>query len=518
MTSPAAPAAERRSPFSSDLTAAWWLAAAAVLIQVSTNGRYGYFRDELYFMACGEHLAFGYVDFAPLAALLIKLSRVLFGNSLHAIRLLPALANGAEVLLTGLIARELGGRRFAIFLACLAVLIAPTILGNATHFSMNPFEPLFWMGCVYVLLLAINRQQPRLLIWCGVLLGLGLENKHSTVFFLLALVAAIALTSSRSLLRSPWFWAAAGIVVLLALPNLIWEYQHQWATWVDLSNVKKTHKNVELPPLPFLVQQVMMLLPVNAVVWVAGLGYLLFHREARRYRFLGICYLLFLAELMALHGKDYYLAPVYPMLFAAGGVLWERRASRPGLRWLRVALPVVLIALGLVAAPLALPLLPPGRVPSYMAALGIKMTRTETGMRSELPQHFADQFGWPEMVAEVAGVYNAMPPEQRANTAILAGNYGSAGAIDFFGPRYGLPKSISAHQNYYFWGYRDATGDSLIMLNWGLEGAQHWCNSVEVGPRVEFPYTMSWEHYDILICHGLKKPMAEAWEQFKVWN
>jgi 4-amino-4-deoxy-L-arabinose transferase-like glycosyltransferase len=507
-------------PISSrELTSAWILAAVAVLVQVLTNHRYGYFRDELYFIACGEHLAFGYVDFAPLAAWLIKFSRGVFGDSLPAIRLLPALANGAEVVLTGLITRELGGKRFAIFLSCLAVLVAPVVLGNATRFSMNPFEPLFWMGCIYFLLLAINRHEPRRLVWCGVLLGLGLENKHSTAFFLLALIAAMVLTSTRGLMRTKWFWIAAVIVVVLALPNVIWEYGHQWATWVDLSNVKKFHKNVELPPLPFLGQQIMMLLPLNVLVWVAGLGYLLFHQQGRPYRVLGICYLLFLAQLMALHGKDYYLAPTYPMLFAAGGVFWEGlSASRKGLGWLRVALPVALIVSGLVAAPLVLPLLPPDRIPNYMEALGIKLSRTEIGMKSKLPQHFADQFGWQEMVAEVAGVYNALPPEQRSDTAILAGNYGSAGAIDFFGARHGLPKSISAHQNYYLWGYRNATGDNLIMLNWNLEDAQYWCNNVEVGPRVEFPYTMSWEHYNILICHGLKKPMAEAWPHFKVWN
>lgn len=498
---------------------AWFLGAVAVLVQMLTNGRYGYFRDELYFLACGDHLAFGYVDFAPLAAWLVRASRVILGDSLHAIRFLPALAFGAEIVLTGFITREFGGKRFALILACLSVLMAPVILGNATRFSMNPFEPLFWMGCIYFLLAALNRQRPELLAWCGVLLGLGLENKHATVFFLGALLVGLLATSDRRILSSKWFWIAAAIAFAIALPNFIWQWQHGFPTLVDLRNVKAIHKNIELPPLPFLKQQIMMLGPASFLVWAAGLGFLLFHREGKRYRFVGISYLAFLAAMMVLKGKDYYLAPIYPMLFAAGGVFWEKlTAPRPGLRWVRVALPIVVVILGVVAAPLVLPILPPEKIEPYMSALGIKMTRTETHMKGLLPQHFADEFGWPEMVAAVAGVYNTLPPEERSKTAILAGNYGGAGAIDFFGPRYGLPKSISAHQNYYYWGPRQYTGESIIMLEWNLEDAQDWCRSVDQGPTVAPEYGMSWEHYTILHCHGLKKPLSEAWPLLKIWD
>ncbi len=505
--------------FSSEIAMAWLLALIAVVLQMATNGRYGYFRDELYYLATSNHLDLGYVDFAPLAALLLRVSRFLLGDSLHAIRAFPALAHAGEIVLTGLIARELGGKRFAVLVACLCVLLCPVVLANASRFAMNPFEPLFWMGCIYFLLLAINRSRPELLVWCGVLVGLGLENKHSTAFFLIALTVGLLATQDRRLLRNKWLWIAAGIIILLALPNLIWQYKHDFATWVDLSNVKKTHKNLELPPLPFLIQQIMMLLPVSALVWLAGLGFLLFHDEGKRYRVLGVTYLAFLALLMALHGKDYYVAPIYPMLFAAGGVFWEKFiASHARLRWGKVALPAVILAVGVMVVPIVLPILPPDRVSPYMERLGIRIPRTETGMVSLLPQYFADEFGWQEMVAQVAEIYNSMPADERAKTAILAGNYGSAGAIDFFGARYGLPKSISAHQNYYYWGFRQYTGESLIMLNWQLDDAQYWCQTVEEGPRIEFPYTMGWEHYTILICHGLKKPMAEAWPHFKVWN
>jgi hypothetical protein len=507
------------SLFSGGMAIAWVLAAIAVALQMATNGRYGYFRDELYYIATGNHLAWGYVDFAPLAALLMHVSRALFGDSLHAIRLLPALAQGAEIVLTGLIARELGGKKFAVFLSCVSVLLAPVILGNATRFSMNAFEPLFWMGCIYFLLLAINRDQPKLLVWCGVLLGLGLENKHSTAFFLLSLAAGILATQDRRLYRNRWFWAGVAIAFAICLPNLIWQYQHGFPTWVDLNNVRKTHKNIDLPPLAFLTQQIMMLGPMSALVWIAGLGFLLFHRVGKRYRSLGVTYVVFLTVMMVLHAKDYYVAPIYPMLFAAGGVYWEKLTfGRAGLRWVRVAVSALVVALGIVAVPIIVPILPVAKIAPYMEALGVGVSQMETNASSPLPQYFSDEFGWQEMVATVAGVYNALPPEERAKTGILTDNYGQAGAIDFFGSRYGLPKAISGHQNYFYWGPRNYTGESLILLGVNPDDAHTWCGSVQEGPRIEFPYTMGWEHYTILVCRDLKQPLASVWPLVKHWN
>ena len=502
----------------SEIWTAWGLAGLAVALQMVTNGRYGYFRDELYYLAASDHLAAGYVDFAPLIAWLTHASRVLIGSSLHAIRLLPALAFGTEILLTGYIARELGGRRWAALVACAGVLVAPVMLVNGDRLSMNALEPVFWMGSVYFLLCALHRRQPKLLPWCGVLLGLGLENKHSTVFFIGALVVGLLATSERRLFGGKWFWIAFAVTFCIALPNVIWQWQRHFPTLEDLRNVKATHKNIELPPLAFFAGQVLMLSPVLSLVWIAGLWFLLFHREGKRYRALGITYLVFLAAMMALKGKDYYLAPIYPMLFAAGGAFWERAIAMRGLRWVKLALPATVLVVGIISAPIVLPILPPQKVLPYFRALGVGIPRTETGMKSLLPQYFADEFGWPEMVEKVAGVYNSLPPEQRAKTAILGGNYGEAGAIDFFGPRYGLPKAISAHQNYYYWGPRQYTGESVILLGWSLKGAQHWCGRVEEGPRNSPYYGMGWEQYTILICHNFKKPLAEAWPRLKVWN
>jgi len=498
---------------------AWLFGAVAFLLQVAFGGRYGYFRDELYYIACSNHPAFGYVDMAPLTPWLTRASHYLFGDSLHAIRLLPALGFAINVALTGYIARELGGKRWAMGMACVTVMLAPVILGNGTRLAMNSLEPCFWMGCVYVLLLAINRQQPKLLLWCGVLLGFGLLNKHSTIFFLGALVAGLLLTPQRKLFTTKWFWVATAMAFFVCLPNVIWQYTHHFPTLEDLRNVKAMHKNIELSPLPFIKQQIMMLNPITDLVWIAGLAFLLLHRSTKPFRFLGCTYLFFLGVMMALHGKDYYLAPIYSMLFAAGGVFWETLSeSRSRLRWVRVALPCVVVAVCLISIPLALPVLPPEKIAPYMRALGIANTRTETTMTGMLPQHFADQFGWEEMVASVARVYTSFPPEQRAKTAILAGNYGEAGAIDFFGPRYLLPKAISAHQNYYYWGPRDYTGESIILLGWELKDAQRWCRSVDVGPRNAPYYGMGWEYYDILVCHDFKMPLSQAWPKLKMWN
>jgi len=494
-------------------------AAAAVLLQMLTNGRYGYFRDELYFIATSDHLAWGYVDFAPLSSLLLKLNRLIFGISLHALRLLPALAFGGNVLLAGMIARELGGKRFAVFLTCGSVLLCPAFIGESTRYSMNAFEPLFWMGCIYVLLLAMHRNRPQLLLWCGVLLGLGIQNKHSTMFFIVALVVGLVATRQRSWLRSKWFWGAVGIVILLALPNFIWQLRHGFPTYVDLSNVKRTHKNVELPPLAFMKQQIMRLNPLASVVWVAGLGFLLFDREGKRHRWIAVTYLAFLLIMMTMKAKDYYLTPIYPMLFAAGGVFWEQLTEfRSKLHWLRIALPIPIFALGVAAFPLTLPVLPPEKIAPYLQHFGQRQSKTGVAHSGPLPQQFSDEFGWPEMVRAVAQVYNSLPPEVRSKTGILAGNYGEAGAIDFFGPQYGLPKAISAHQNYYYWGHRQYTGESLILRQWDRDDAQRWCNSYDEGPSLSPEWAMSEEHVTIWLCRGLKKPLDEVWDRLKHWN
>ena len=490
-------------------------ALAGFVLHLLTNGQYGYFRDELYYIQCGEHLDWGYVDHAPLIALVAKASRTLFGDSLHAIRMFPALASAALILLTGLITGELGGGRFAVALACLCVLVTPIWLILHTLLSMNAFEPLFWMGCVYVLLLAMNRGNPKLLVWFGVLAGLGLENKHSTLFFGFAVCVGLLLTKDRQLFRSPWLWIAGVIALALFLPNLIWQYQHHWPTLEDLGNVKRSGKNVPVSPLSFLGQQLLIMLPTSALVWVAGLWFFLADGIGKRYRALGWTYLTLLGIMMALEGKNYYMAPAYPMLFAAGAVWWERRLTGGPAR---IAAAALIAITGVLLAPLTLPVLPVDALIKYQDMIGIHPPKTEVGHAGALPQYFGDMFGWPEMVAVVADVYNRLPPAEKAKAALYANNYGEAGAIDFFGPRYGLPQAISAHQTFFFWGPRQYTGDVMILLQTSREDAVENCTSVEDGPVLNHPYAMAEEHFQIFICRGLKRPLKELWPELKHWN
>jgi hypothetical protein len=489
-----------------------------LIIHFLTNNQYGYFRDELYYIACGEHLDWGYVDHAPMVAWLIKLSRTLFGDSLFALRLFPAVAGALTVLLTGLIARELGGRRFAVVLSCLCVLVGG-YLALDSFFSMNAFEPLFWMGCAYFIILAIKRDEPRFFLGFGFLAGLGLENKHSMLFFGFGVFVGLLLTPARRFFATRWFWVGGALALALFLPNIIWEYRHDWATLELLRNVQKSGKNVALSPLEFVGQQILILHPITLPIWLAGIWYFLFDRDGKRYRLLGITYLVALIMMILLKGKNYYLMPVYPLLFAGGAIWWERLLEgRRSMNWLKVVYPVLLCVAGAVFAPFALPVLPVETYLRYQHALGFEPPKTEVGHRGPLPQHFGDRFGWPEMVETVAQIYNRLPPDVRASTAIYANNYGEAGAIDLFGPSYGLPKAISPHQSYYLWGPRDYTGDVMILLQSKRADAERNCISVEEMGTVNHPFSMKEEHYTIFICRGLKQPLRELWPLLKHWN
>ncbi len=492
--------------------------AIALLVHLLTNGRYGYFRDELYYIACGQHLAFGYVDQPPLSILLLRLSEALLGNSLFAIRFLPALAGAATVAITGLIARELGGRAWAIGLACAGTLCALFNLAVGNFFSMNAFEPLFWMGCVYLLVRIINGGSAILWLWFGVLLGVGLENKHSTAFFGVAIFIALLLTPERRHFTAKWIWLGGLLAFAVALPNILWQAQHHWPTYELLTNIAHSDKNVALGPAQFIVQQIVFMNPGTLPLWLAGLYWVFGSRDGRRYMALGIAYVVILAEFIILHGKSYYLAPAYPMLFAAGGVAVERVFANR-LRWVKPGLLVLLIASGALLASLVVPILPPGKLVAYMRAIGLQLPRTETSHTAPLPQIFADQFGWQEMVASVGHVYNHLRPEDKQRAAIFCQNYGEAGAIDFFGPKFGLPPAISGHQNYFLWGPHDWTGEVALVLDTRDDNEREQFASVEdLGQIVSSPWAMPFERRThIYLCHDLKGNVQDVWPQLKKW-
>jgi len=496
------------------------VAGAKLLVHLLLATRYGYFRDELYYLACGRHLDWGYVDCAPMIGWVARVA-LLFGGALPVLRAFSALAGALMVALTILITWRLGGSRLAQGLAGLSVLLVPIYLGLDSILTMNAFEPVFWMGCIYVLIRLIQTGNSRLWVGFGVLAGLGLMNKHSTAFFGVAAVIGLLLTGQRKEFAKPWIWLGGAIALLIFSPNLIWQIRNHFPTVEDLHNVRVTGKNVVLPPLQFIVQQILVLHPVLCVVWLAGLGHFLFG-AGKRFRVLGWTFVAFFLMMMLLHGKDYYLAPIYPMLFAGGAVAWESALEKwpytQGRMWPRAAVLGVVAATGAVLAPLTLPLLSPENYVAYSQKVGFQPAKQEVHHQSLLPQLFSDQFGWPELVQQVAQIYNALPPEQRSKTAILAGNYGEAGAIDLFGPPYGLPSAISGHQTYFFWGPRQYTGEVIIALQRRRKGLEETFTSVEEAGVHYHKWGMAEENAPIYICRGLKRPLAEVWPSVKHWN
>ncbi len=476
---------------------------------------YGFFRDELYFLVCGRHLAWGYVDMPPLTALQARLAESLFGLSPTGIRILSFLAAGVSVGLTGLLTWQLGGRREAQVLAMMAALACPVFLGTSNYLSMNSFEPCFWMGALLVVLrIAEGTAGPRAWLFFGLLAGLGIENKHSTVFFLAALLIGLLLSPQRRILWTKGCAAGVAVLILVALPNFLWQWVHHFPTYELLSGVARTDKNTKLPPLVFLLQQLNMLLIFAAPLWIGGLAWLAFARKAKPWRFVAVTYLLFLAMMMAMHAKDYYVAPIYPVLFAAGAAAFGQLTRRA---WPSIVYTVILgCLLCLATAPIMLTILPPGQYTAYAARLGANNVKSEK-FTSPLPQYLSDRFGWPEMVAGFAARYNALPPEERVHTGIFCVNYGEASAVNILGPKYGLPTAISGHQNYFYWGWNGYTGESVLTLgNDPKDYTDYYGEVIDLGP-FDAPWIMDHEHHHYFWLRHRKRTYQAEWPDFKFW-
>ena len=494
------------------------IAAVKLALHLYAGRHYGYFVDELYYLACARHLAWGYVDQPPLIALAAWLEHALLGDSLSAIRLLPALAGAAKVVLSGLIARELGGGRFAQGLAALCVLLAPGMLALDHFLSMNAFEPLFWMGCAYLAIRMARTGDTRLWLWFGLLAGVGLENKYSMAIFGFGIVLGLLLTIERRILRTKWLWIGGAIAFLVFLPNLLWNIHYHFPFLELQENIRRSGRNVPLPPLKFLIEEGLAMLPLSVPVWLGGLWFFFFRRDAKPFRFLGWAWLVTALIIMAADPRIYYLFPAFPVLFAGGGVLWEQWLARPRLGWVKPVYGALMVLLGALLAPTLIPLLPPETYIRYSAFTHLQQPRVEMHKLGPLPQLFADQFGWQEMAATVAGVYNSLPPDVRARTAIFGQNYGQAGAIDLFGPRYGLPPAISGHQSYFLWGPRGYTGESMIVMDDSESQLESLFASVRKVAHVYHPYSMPYEHFDVYYCRGLKQPLSVLWPHVKNWD
>ncbi len=514
------PSASIKEPwFASGPAIVLYIAGAKLLLHLLTASRYGYFGDELYHMACGEHLDWGYVDQPPLIAVIAWFTRHALGTSLLAIHLLPAIAGSVLVWLTGAMTRELGGGRFAQGLSALSVACAGIYLIMDHLFTMNAFEPLLWMGCAYLLIRIVKTGNQRLWVWFGVLAGLGLENKYSMAVFGLGVVVGLLLTSERQMLLKPWIWIGGVIAFLIFLPNLLWNIHHHWPFFELMRNIRASGRDIILGPVGYIKQQILMMTPVSFPIWLAGLLYLFFSRQGRRYRVLGWTYLVVLTAFIVLHGKDYYATPVYPMLLAAGAVAIEEASERWGQAWVRPAVVVALVAVTAALLPIVVPVLPVENYLRYQAKLPFKVEASEKShLEAALPHYYAWSFGWEEMTAAVARVYNSLPPEERAKTAIFGDNFAEAGAIDLLGPKYGLPKAIGGHQSYWLWGPRNYTGEIVIVLGGRLEEERKHFNQVEVAATLYHPYARPFENRPVLLCRGLKWNLQEVWAKTKNWH
>jgi hypothetical protein len=499
------------------------LSLVKLFIHLISNGllNYGYFRDEFYYLACSDHLAWGYVDQPPLSIFLLTISRWLFGDSLFALRLFPALAGAVTVFFTGLLARRMGGGKFSQALAALAMMTAPIFLALDTFFSMNAFDVLFWVMGFYLVLGIIQENKSSWWLWLGIITGLGMLNKSSMMWFIGGLVVGLLLTNHRKKISSTGPWLAALIAVVLFLPHLIWQIIHGFPT-LEFMNNATSHKMAAVSFLSFVSSQVNILLPPVFLLCFIGLLYLFFHQDGSKYRWLGWLFLaIFLLLLLSRTSRPNYLAPAYPILAAGGAVFLESFTST--LRkwfWLRPLYIILMIAVGIITAPIGLPLLPVDSYIRYAKFLGVTPSTAERKALGKLGQFYADMHGWEKLVDKVAGVYNLLTPSEKQKCKIFANNYGEAGAIDFFGSRFHLPSATCGHNNYWLWGPGKTDFEVVIHLG-GQNGPseellQNYYREFIHADTFTCNYCMPYENNtEIYICRGPKYAIKEIWPRLK---
>jgi hypothetical protein len=497
----------------------WWIAGLTALLHLVTARGYGYFRDELYYLACGDHLGLGYVDHPPLIGLVAAAVRATLGQSLLALRLLPALSAGATAWITGAIAAELGGGRFAQGLAAGCMALSPVVLSLCSYLSMNAFDLLLWASAWWLFTRLLHGGATRAWLALGAVLGVGLENKISALFLVFGLGVGLVASRRWDTLRTRGPWLAAAVAALLFAPHLAWQGQHGFPTLEFMHNAR-AFKMQELAPADWLLEQVLQMNPLAAPIWLAGLAYLLSERDARPHRPLGVAFLTVIAVLLVGKGKSYYAAPAYVPLFAAGGVAWERWLAT---RWRtagRATLATLVVAGGGIGLPLARPVLPVETLLRYQAALGLRPgTSGERHEPGRLPQFFADMHGWPELAATVGGVYQALPEAERAAACVFAENYGQAGAIDVLGRAHGLPRAIAGHNSYWLWGPRGCTGALVIVIGSERARLEQIFERVEQGATFTCELCMPYEsHKPIWVGRRARAPMTELWPEVKHYN
>jgi hypothetical protein len=507
--------------FNLDILLLLFLALVKLLIHFYTNGNYGIHRDEFLYLAMGDHLSWGYLEVPPSIAILGDLTRWLWGDSLFAIRFFPAVLGSLIVLLTGLMVWELGGNRFAMLLACVSVIIAPVYLRGNTLFQPVTFDQFYWVLGFLILILLINKKQRNhLWIFLGVVCGMGLLNKYSMFFWGFALLVGLLLTPHRKHLLTKWPWIAAAIAFVIFLPNLIWQISHGWPFFEHIHKLNE-YQFSNLTRGDFLFGQVLIMHPVTFPVWLLGIGYFFVKKMARPYRILGWMYLTILGLMLILKSKHYYLAPVYPVLFAGGAIYMERFIRIHRFYWTKPFIIVFLLFQGILFAPYGLPFLPVSDLEIYAGFLakypGLDAPlRKESGKLGKIPQDYADMFGWEEQVSAIAEVYHSLSPEEQAECVLLAGNYGEAGAIDFYGEKYNLPKAVSLNSSYYLWGPGEKPGRVVISMGVPLEALRRYFRSIRRQTTIRHEYAISSENdLPVYLCRDPVKALQKVWPELK---
>lgn len=497
-------------------------ACAQLLLHFAINraGGYGYFRDEFYYLACSARPAAGYVDQPPLSILLLGLQRALIGDGVFALRVLPALAGAATVWLTGRLAQRLGASRFGVALACLACLCSPTILAFTGFYSMNALDLVVWIGAGHLLVGLLEDPRTRSWVALGVVCGLGLSNKINAGWLVAGIFVGLLATPYRRLLRTPGPWIAAGIALALFAPYVVWNLQNDLAH-LEFIRAASEGKYSGLSAQSFLLGLIPGQHPLNAPIWALGLYFYFGARDGARFRPLGWIWVTTCAVLV-LHGnsKSEYLSSAFPLLFAAGGAASDLARQRWIARGLKPVYAGLLLVTTVAIAPFALPILPVETYVRYAERLGQEPGTSEDKELGRLGQFYADMFGWQEQVDAVARAYERLTPDERADCAIFASNYGRCGAIDLLGRSRGLPDSIGGHNNYWIWGPRGHTGELVLVLGADLGGREEMFESTQVVEQAAHSeYAMPYENdLKVFLCRGLKRPLSELWPELKHYD
>ncbi len=483
------------------------LALAKLIFHILTNTQYGFHRDELQTLDSARSLAWGYVAYPPLTPLIARIALSLFGPSLDGLRAFDALAQSVAMVVAGLMARELGGKRFAQILTAVAVAIAPLSFAMSTLFEYAGFDYLWGVVLAYFIVRLLKSEDGRWWLGIGAAIGVGLMTRYTMAFEVVGLAAGLLLTPARRYLTSRWLWAGAGLATIIFLPNLIWQAQHQFIT-LEFLSVIHARDIQEGRTSNFLIDQLRVSSnPFTVPLWIIGLYFCVFSANGKRYRLLGFMVLATWLLFWIGQARGYYTGPLYPALFAAGAVVleqWLATRSPGAARWARG------ITWGLIAVGGAVVL-----------SLGPYWPVGSAGWRfaSNLNSDLSAEIGWPEMAQTVAGIYNNLPAAQRSETSILAGNYGAAGAIDLYGPAYQLPRVISEVNSYWLLGYGATPPQSVLVVGLSVDDANRMfsdCRVVgHVTNRYGIPNEETVEHPDILICGEARLPWPELWVKFR---